>query len=336
MIKTGVIGFGYWGPNICRNFAANPEIKIISICDFAEDRLDVARQSYPDVTTTQSSDEVLLDPGIDLVAIITPVFTHYEMVKKALLNGKHVFVEKPFTSTSKQATELIELAEKKKLLIMVDHTFLFTGSVRKMKELIENDTMGELFYYDSVRINLGLFQHDINVIWDLAPHDISIMNFLIPNKYPISVNAYGADHFERGLEDVAYLFVRFDNHFIANFHCNWLSPVKLRRTLVAGDKKMLVWDDLEESAKIKVFDKGVEVETKEDIYSLLIKYRSGDMHTPNIENIEALKMETSYLVECIESNNLHPINDANAGLNVVKILEASEKSIKNNGIEVEL
>jgi predicted dehydrogenase len=336
MINTGIIGYGYWGPNILRNFHANEELNVKIVCDFATDRLDLLKKSYPGITATVNPDDILDNPDIDLVAIITPVFTHYELAKKALENGKHVFVEKPFTSTSQQAEELINLAEQKKRLIMIDHTFLFTGSVRKMKELIDNGTIGNLYYYDSVRVNLGLFQHDVDVIWDLAAHDISIMNYLIPNKVPVSVNAYGADHFDRGLANVAYLFVKFNNHFIAHFHCNWLSPVKLRKTLVAGDNKMLVWDDLEESDKIKLFDKGVEVATKEDIYSLLIKYRSGEMTTPLLENIEALKAETKYLADCLLSGEFHPINDGKAGLDVERILETSSKSIQNNGIEIKI
>jgi predicted dehydrogenase len=218
---------------------------------------------------------------------------------------------------------------------MVDHTFLFTGAVRKMKELITDGSLGNLYYYDSVRINLGLFQHDINVIWDLAPHDISIMDYLIDNLKPVSVNAIGAEHFGSGLEDVAYLTVKFDNHFIGHFHVNWLSPVKIRKTLVAGDKKMIVWDDLDVDAKIKVYDKGVDVKKTEDIYRLLVKYRSGEMFTPTVENIEALKFETEYFVECLK-NSKKPINDGEAGLRVVKILEASNKSLKNGGMEVKI
>ena len=327
MIKTGIIGYGYWGPNIVRNFDANSDINILKVCDKSEDRLSILKDNYPTIKPVKDEDEIINDLEIDLVGIITPVFTHYELAKKALNSGKHVFIEKPFTSTSDQAKELIEIAEKKNLLIMVDHTFLFTGAVRKMKELIENGTLGDLYYYNSVRINLGLFQHDINVIWDLAPHDISIMNYIIPDKKPLSVNAVGAGHIRRELADVAYLTVKYEDDFIAHFNSNWLSPVKIRQTLVAGNKKMLVWDDLEQDNKIKIYDKGVEVKNKADIYNLLISYRSGDLYTPKIENLEALKLETEYLVECIKSNNLHPINDGIAGLNVVNILEASTESL---------
>jgi len=204
-----------------------------------------------------------------------------------------------------------------------------------MKELIADGSLGNLYYYDSVRINLGLFQHDINVIWDLAPHDISIMDYLIDNLKPVSVNAIGADHFGSGLEDVAYLTVKFDNHFIGHFHVNWLSPVKIRKTLVAGDKKMIVWDDLDIDAKIKVYDKGVDVKKTEDIYRLLVQYRSGEMFTPTVENLEALQLETEYFVECLK-NSKKPINDGEAGFRVVKILEASNKSLKNGGMEVKI
>jgi len=336
MIKLGVIGYGYWGPNIVRNFFSNHEKTVVKICDLSVDRLKIAHTNYPTITTTTDPMEVIHDPEIDAVAIITPVFTHFELAKESLLYGKHVFIEKPFTSTSQQAEELIELAAKKNLLIMVDHTFLFTGAVMKMKELVENGSLGNLYYYDSVRVNLGLFQHDINVIWDLAPHDISIMNYLVPGLKPVSVSATGACHVGTGLEDVAYLFVKYENNFIAHFHSNWLSPVKIRKTLIAGDKKMLVWDDLEQDNKIKIFDSGIEVKNKEEMYRLLVQYRTGEMYTPRIENIEALKVETEYFINCIKSNDLHPFNDGEAGLAVVKILEASDLSLKNNGSEVKL
>ena len=335
MLKAGVIGYGYWGPNIVRNLNANPNISVKKVCDLSDDRLKIVRGLYNDIETTKVSNDILIDTHLDLIAIVTPVFTHYELVKKALLNGKHIFVEKPFTSTSAQAEELIEIAEKKNLKIIVDHTFLFTGAVRKMREFIDNGMIGNLYYYDSVRVNLGLFQHDINVIWDLAPHDISIMNYLISDLKPVSVNAVGAEHFNRGLEDVAYLTVRYENNFIAHFHVNWLSPIKVRYTLVAGDKKMLVWNDMLTDEKIKVYDKGVRVNTADGIYNLLVQYRSGDMYSPKIPNIEALKLETEYLVDYI-MNNKKIDNDGVAGLNVVRILEAANKSLKNNGREIKI
>ena len=333
MIKTAIIGYGYWGPNIVRNFNAHPEIKVLKICDISNKRLNIAKGSHPDIDTTMDPNNIISDKDIDLIAIVTPVFAHYELAKKSLLNGKHIFVEKPFTSTSDQAKELIDIAEKKNLTIMVDHTFLFTSAVQKIKELVDNGTLGNLFYYDSVRVNLGLFQHDINVIWDLAPHDISIMNHLIKDLKPVSVNAIGSQHFGRKLEDVAYLHVKFENDFIGNFHVNWLSPVKIRQTMIAGDKKMLLWNDLASDERIKIYDKGVDVKTREGVYNLLVAYRSGDMWSPQIANIEALKLETEYLVECINSGE-RPINDGIEGLKVVRILEASEKSIKNRGKEI--
>jgi predicted dehydrogenase len=333
MLNAGIIGYGYWGPNIVRNFNQNPNIKVSKVCDISDDRLNIVSNLYPEITTTKEIDDIYLDNTIDIVGVITPVFSHYELSKKALMNGKHVFVEKPLASTSAQCEELIEIAEKQNLIIMVDHTFLFLGAVRKIKELIEDNTIGDLYYYDSVRVNLGLFQHDINVIWDLAPHDISIMNYLIKDKRPISLNAVGVAHFGNGLEDVAYLTVRFEDDFIANFHVNWLSPVKIRRALVAGNKKMLVWNDLENDEKIKVYDKGVEVDTKELAYNLLVQYRSGDMWAPKISNEEALKVEVQHLVDCI-TNGEAPINDGVNGLKVVKILELSEQSINNGGKEI--
>jgi predicted dehydrogenase len=349
MITSGVIGYGYWGPNIVRNFINNPNIKVKKVSDRSPSRLTVLHNTFPEIEGVLDADDVILDPEIDLVAIITPVFTHYTFAKKALEAGKHIFVEKPFTSTSAEAEELIELAAKKNLMIMVDHTFLFTGAVKKMKELIDDNTLGSLYYYDSVRVNLGLVQGDINVIWDLAPHDISIMNYIVKDIKPYSVNAVGLKHFGKNNEDVAYLSVKFENNFMGHFHVNWLSPVKLRKTLVAGDKKMLVWDDLENEDKIKIYDKGVEIQKKDDhyqvfkegkevtdkssIYELLVKYRSGDMHGPKVENIEALKLETSYMIECLESGKT-PINDGREGLKVVRILEASDESLKHNGKEI--
>lgn len=351
MITCGVIGYGYWGPNIVRNFSNHPEIRVKTVSDKSEERLKVLKGIYPQINGATDPSEIINDPEIDLVAIITPVFTHYDLAKRALKAGKHIFVEKPFTSTSAEASELIELAEQKNLQIMVDHTFLFTGAVRKMRELIDDGTMGSLYYYDSVRVNLGLVQGDINVIWDLAPHDLSIMNFLVKDAKPLSVNAVGLRHFGKQHEDVAYLAVRFENNFMGHFHVNWLSPVKVRKTLLAGDRKMLVWDDLENEDKVKIYDKGVEIVKENDkyhiykegqeltdkssIYDILVKYRSGDMYGPKIENLEALKLETEHLVHCLQ-NNERPINDGIEGLKVVRILEASDESLRQNGAEIKL
>jgi len=334
MVNIGVIGYGYWGPNIVRNFKAIEKAKVSIVCDIDRDALKRIQKVYSDVKTVSDPNEVLTSPAIDAVAIITPVFTHYELAKKALENGKHIFVGKPFTSKVSEAEELIELSEKNNLKIMVDHTFLFTGAVKKIKEIIDDNLLGQLYYYDSTRVNLGLFQHDVNVLWDLVPHDLSIMDFLLEEE-PAAIVATGSEHFGRGLEDVAYLTVYFNNNMISHFNVNWLSPVKIRSTLIGGEKKMLVWNDLEQDEKIKVYDKGVEVKTKGGLYNLLIDYRSGDMWSPLVDRTEALKAESEYFVDCI-LNNKDPINDGCSGLRVVKILEASDESLKKKGKLVEL
>jgi predicted dehydrogenase len=329
----GIIGFGYWGPNILRNFCSIEGARVVSVCDMDPDSLARAQKAYPSVRATLDCREVTSSPDIDAVAVVTPVSTHYELAKRALENGKHVFVEKPFTSTSDQAAELIDLAARKNLKIMVDHTFLFTGAVRKMRELIDDGILGKLYYYDSMRVNLGLFQHDVNVIWDLAPHDLSIMDYLIDEK-PSAVIATGQSHFN-GLEDIAYITVYFSSNLIAHFSVNWLSPVKVRTTLLGGEKKMLVWNDLHASEKLKVYDKGVDIQNREGVYSLLVSYRSGDMCAPRLDQHEALRLEAEYFRDCVV-NDLTPFNDGEAGLRVVKILEAAHQSLKNKGKMVEI
>ena len=333
MIRMGVIGYGYWGPNIVRNFNSTEGLSIASICDLNPDRLKRAKRSYPDIEMTTDANEILSSSKIDAVAVVAPLAMHFDLAKRALENGKYVFVEKPFTQTAAQAEELIELADRKKLKIMVDHTFLFTGAVRKIKQVIDEGILGDLYYFDSIRVNLGLFYHDANVIWDLAPHDFSIMDYLIKEKL-IAVAATGRAHFNHGLEDVAYVTIFLSNNMIAHFNVNWLSPVKVRTTLIGGDKKMLVWNDLDADEKIKIYDKGVEVKNGEK-YDLLVSYRSGDMWVPKIDQIEALKLEAEYFVECM-TNGKVPINDGNAGLRVVKMLEAANRSLKNKGEMVSL
>lgn len=328
MIKFGVIGYGYWGPNIVRNLRGLDTATVVSICDKSPSALRRAKQAHPDVQVTSDFHDVLSSPDIDAVAVITPVWTHFELAKSALLNGKHVFVEKPFTSNSAQALELIELAERKNLQIMVDHTFLFTGAVKKIHQLIDDSTLGKLYYYDSTRVNLGLFQHDVNVLWDLAPHDLSIVDYLIDER-PEAVVATGQAHFN-GLTDVAYLTLYYPDNVIAHINVNWLSPVKVRTTLIGGEKKMLVWDDLEADEKIKVYDRGVQMNSREGVYDLLVSYRSGDMWAPKIENAEALKAELAYFVGCIV-NGERPFNDGMSGLRVVRMLEAAEDSLKRKG-----
>lgn len=335
MINVGVIGVGYWGPNIIRNLIANKAFEVKFCSDLEDDRLIFIKSLYPTIKTTKDYREIIKDSSIEAIAICTPVFTHFEIACLALEQGKHVLIEKPMTATAAQAEELVNLAEKKDRVILVDHTFLFTGAVRKIKETIESGEIGEIYYFDSVRVNLGLFQHDVNVVWDLAPHDISIMDYLI-NRQAESVIATGSDHVGDGLEDVAYVTVFYPDNIIAHIHVNWLSPVKIRETQISGTKKMIVWDDNIPSEKVKIYDKGIEViQTKDQIYKTLIQYRTGDMYCPKIPQKEALGVEMEHFADCIQ-NNVKPISDGHAGLRVVKFLELSEKSIKNRGKEIRL
>jgi predicted dehydrogenase len=328
MIRIGVVGYGYWGPNIVRNLQKVDGARVEMICDKSPEMLKRVKQAHPGVPVTQDSSDILDSTHIDAVAIVTPVWTHFELAKAALLNGKHVFVEKPFTSDSEQAEELIDLADQRGLTIMVDHTFLFTGAVRKIRQLIDSQALGNLYYYDSTRVNLGLFQHDVNVIWDLAPHDLSIMDYLLGGDAE-AISATGQRHLN-GHEDIAFITVYFPRNVIAHINVNWLSPVKVRTTLIGGEKKMLVWNDLEADEKIKIYDKGVEIRSREGVYQALVKYRSGDMWAPQVEPGEALKTELDYFVECI-SNQQRPINDGQAGYRIVKMLEAANRSVKKQG-----
>ena len=332
-VKFGVIGYGYWGPNVVRNLQTTPGAEIATVCDKSSAARKKVHKTYPHLYVAADAAEVLTSPEIDAVAIVTPVWTHYELAKAALENGKHVFVEKPFTSNVNQAESLIELAEKKNLKIMVDHTFLFTGAVRKIKQLLQENLLGKLYYYDSTRVNLGLFQHDVNVVWDLAPHDLSIMDHVIEGN-PEALVATGQKHLN-GHEDVAYITLYFPNQVIAHVNVNWLSPVKVRTTLIGGEKKMLVWNDLEADEKVKVYDKGVDINNREGLYELLVNYRSGDMWSPQLEQVEALRQELAYFIQCITSGT-DPINDGAAGLRVVKMLEAANKSLRKRGALVYL
>src|SRR5271155_628222 len=288
MIRMGVIGYGYWGPQIVRNFHAAEDCEVAVVCDRSPKALRRVKQAYPGVAVTSDPCEVLTATDIDAIAIVTPVWTHYELAKVALENGKHVFVEKPFTSTAAQAEELIELAERKHLKIMVDHTFLFTGSVKRIRSFIDDGTLGKLYYYDSTRVNLGLFQHEVNVIWVLAPHDLSIMDYVIAEK-PEAVVATGQGHLN-GIANIAFLTLYYPNNVIGHINVNWLSPVKVRTTLIGGEKKMLVWNDIEVDEKIKLYDKGVQMAgNTEGVYQMLVSYRTGDMWAPKVEQVEALK-----------------------------------------------
>ncbi len=327
-MKVGVLGLGYWGPNLVRNFLIQPEVSTVIGCDLNEARLDLIKKRFPSVLTMNNYDE-MLKTDIDAVVIATPVDTHFNFAKKALENGKHIWVEKPFTAKSDQAKELIDIADSKNLKIFVDHTFIYTGAVRKIKDLIRNGEIGEINYFDSVRINLGLFQHDVNVIWDLAPHDLSIMNYLLENKKVIGVAANGiANYYD--YENIAHLSVYFDNNCFAHFHVNWTSPVKIRRMILGGSKKMLVYNDMENFEKIKVYDSGVEMQNEEKIHEALIQYRIGDMYSPKVVNTEALNLGAKEFINSIAEDR-EPLTNGRDGLDVVKILEASDVSIKNKG-----
>ena len=327
-MNFGVVGYGYWGPNIVRNLASLDDSQVLAIADLSPAARNRAQKAFPSATVTANAAEVIASPEIDAIAVVSPVWTHYELTKAALENGKHVFVEKPFTSNTAQGEELIELAQRKNLTIMVDHTFLFTGAVTKIRNLLDEGTLGPLYYYDSTRVNLGLFQHDINVLWDLAPHDLSIMDYLIKTT-PEAVVATGQSHLN-GHEDVAYMTIYFPENVIAHINVNWLSPVKVRMTLIGGEKRMLVWNDLENDEKVKVYDKGVDITNREGVYRALVSYRSGDMWAPQVEQVEALQREMRYFVECVSSGR-KPFNDGCAGLRVVRMLEAASESLSKRG-----
>ena len=333
IVNFGVIGYGYWGPNVVRNLASLEESQVLAIAEISAAARGRAQKAYPGINVTADAAEVIAATDIDAIAVVSPVWTHYELTKAALEHGKHVFVEKPFTSNATQAEELIELAQKKNLKIMVDHTFLFTGAVRKINQLLDEGALGKLYYYDSTRVNLGLFQHDINVLWDLAPHDLSIMDHLLKGR-PEAVVATGQGHLN-GHEDVAYMTLYFPENVIAHINVNWLSPVKVRTTLIGGEKRMLVWNDLEADEKVKVYDKGVNITSREGVYELLVSYRSGDMWAPQLEQVEALRHELSYFVDCI-SNGHEPFNNGCAGLRVVQMLEAASESLSKKGALVYL
>ncbi|HTM88933.1 MAG TPA: Gfo/Idh/MocA family oxidoreductase [Terriglobales bacterium] len=327
-IHVGVIGYGYWGTNILRNLRSLPGAHVDSLCDINQESLQRAGRTYPGLQLTKDSAEILGSSTVDAVAIITPVWTHFNLAKAALQNGKHVFVEKPLTANSHQAEELLELAERRGLTLMVDHTFLFTGAVRKIRQLIYSGTLGALYYYDSMRVNLGMFQHDVNVLWDLAPHDLSIMDYLVRYK-PEAVSATGQRHINE-LEDVAFITIYFPERMIAHINVNWLSPVKVRSTLIGGERRMVVWNDLEADEKLKVYDKGVKVVKQEQVYELLLSYRSGDIWVPHVAGVEALQSELAYFLDCV-ADNKKPINDGEAGLRVVKLLEAASHSLARGG-----
>lgn len=333
-LNIALIGYGYWGPNLLRNFNQNSESTAYMLCDQRQQRLDAAQKIYPDLITSTNADDAFKNDAVDAIVIATPVFTHYELAKSALLAGKHVLLEKPMTSSVAEAEELIKIAEEKNLTLMVDHTFLYTGAILKMKDIIDNGDIGNLKYFDSTRINLGLFQPDINVLWDLAPHDLSILDFLVPYK-PLSVQATGISHTNNEIENIAYLTVNYESDFIAHFHCSWTSPVKVRLMLLGGDKKMLTFNDLEPTEKIKIYDSGYSYSSDEEKKGILVDYRTGDIYVPKIPLKEALSGVASDFTNSI-INNTTPRASAASGLQVIKILEAAQKSIKQKGIAIEI
>lgn len=335
MIRIGVIGYGYWGPNLVRNFFECPETQVAAVSDFREERLDLVKRRYPGVETTTDHKALLRNPHIDAVAISTPVTSHFPLAMEALQAGKHVLVEKPMTASSEEAARLIDEAERRRLVLMVDHTFVYTGAVRKIRELIDKGSLGQIYYYDSTRVNLGLFQHDVDVIWDLAVHDLSIMEFVLP-EFPAAVSATGISHVSGAAENIAYVTAFYDTPLIAHLNVNWLSPVKVRRTLIGGSKQMIVYDDTESSEKVKLYDKGITVKNgPESLYKLLVGYRSGDMYCPQLDVTEALHLEALHFAECISKSEA-PLTDGHAGLRVVSVLEAASQSMRSRGREVQL
>ena len=330
MITIGIIGCGYWGPNLIRNYNQLPNCKVLMCCDLDEKKRNRMKTLYPGILTTNDVNELIGNPEIDAVGIATPVFTHYDLAKQALLNNKHVFVEKPLCHSSEACVDLIRLAEEKHRVLMVGHTFEYTAAVNKIKEIVNNGELGEILYISSARLNLGLFQPDINVVWDLAPHDVSIITYIL-GQHPIAVNGHGKGHYRKDIEDVATLSLDFPNGTIAFVHTSWLDPNKVRRTTIVGSKKMLVYDDTEPQEKIKIYDKGVDAPPYYDTFGeFAFSYRYGDIHSPRIEDYEPLREECAHFLECIEKS-LTPRSDGYSGLRVVSVLEAANESLKNEG-----
>jgi len=330
MIKAGVIGYGYWGPNLVRNFMEAPGATVAAVCDLRTERLTPLQLRYPTVKTVKDTSELFNDPSLDAIVIATPVASHFELAMAALRADKHVLVEKPLAANSEQSLQLIAEASRRQRVLMVDHTFVYTAAVRKIRELINSNALGDIYYYDAVRVNLGLFQHDVNVIWDLAIHDLSIMDYVLPQK-AVAVSATGISHIPGQPENVAYITLFFDNPQIAHVHVNWLTPVKVRHTLIGGSEKMILYDDLEPSEKVKIYDKGVTIsQSPEAVYEMLVSYRSGDMWAPRLDATEALQTEALHFIDCIE-NQTEPETDGQAGLRLVRTVEAAEKSLRAKG-----
>jgi len=335
MIKIGLVGYGYWGPNLARNFSLNPDFELAAVCDFSADRLARACRMHPQAQLFSSLED-FFKTDLDAVAIATPVASHHDLARRALESGRHVWIEKPMTETVAQAEDLVALAQKKQRVLLVDHTFVFTGAVRKIKELVDKGQLGRLIYYDSTRVNLGLFQQDVNVLWDLAPHDISIMDFLMPFK-KLAVSATGCHFYGNGLVPKSLLTIYMEGDVVGHINVSWVSPVKIRQTLIGGTSRMILYDDTQPSEKIKVYDKGVDLNMadKDEVYHLKVQYRVGDMYAPKLDDHEALALETRHFADCI-MNGCDPLTGGLAGIEVVKVLVASEQSLKNRGAPVEL
>ena len=334
-INVGVVGCGYWGPNLIRNFNALPDCKVRYVCDKDEKRLAHMKQLYPSVETTRDFDKMIADKEVDAVVVATPVHLHYELAKKALQAGKHAFVEKPMTQTSEQGNELVQIAAKKKLTLMVGHTFIYSAPVRRIKEIVASGEIGEIQYISSRRLNLGLFQKDINVAWDLAPHDISIILYFL-GKPPFSVNCQGKAHINKDIEDVTNMSLDFDNGGFATIHSSWLDPNKVREMVIVGSKRMIVYDDNQPLEKIKIYDKRVEAPPHYDTFAeFTYSYHYGDAYIPYIKQTEPLKVETQHFLDCIKTGK-KPESNGLEGLRVIQILEASSRSLKNGGAKVEI
>jgi len=330
MLRAGVIGCGYWGPNLIRNFLENDATDVVQIADLSPESLHIMQKRYPALEITTAAEGLIANPALDMVVIATPVSMHFPLARMALEEGKHVFLEKPMTASSREALELVELAERKGLAIFVDHTFLFTGAVRKLKELVVSGELGDIQYVDSTRMNLGLYQHDVSVIWDIGPHDVSILNYLCAAE-PEHVSSVAMSHLDTQY-DIAYVLLRYGS-LLAHLTLSWLAPVKVRQILIGGTKKMVVYDDLENIAKVKVYDCGAQVARTDvkEVRSMLVSYRRGDMYAPRLDNTEALKVEVDYIVKCLETGERDPVNGGRAGLAVVRAIEAAERSARAGG-----
>ncbi len=332
-LVLGVVGYGYWGPNLVRNLFSINNVHVKYLCDSDESKLSRAKKQYPHIYCVSSIDSILNDDSVNAVLIATPIKTHYSLAKACLLRDKHVFVEKPLACSSSEVKELTELAKQQGVQLMVGHTFEYSPAVLKIKEIIDSGEIGTVQYIDSYRVNLGLFQSDNSVIWDLAPHDISIINLLLSSS-PVSVHAHGGSFVKKGVHDVANMTIHFENGVMAHVVVSWLAPCKLRRATIIGTKKMIIYDDIEAEEKIKIYDKGVSF-SNEDVALSKFIYRTGGVYSPKVMNHEPLYLELSHFVDCV-LNNKTPRSDGNNALQVVRVLEAAALSLKEEGRKVKL